>query len=636
MKISLNIKHLIAAAVSSVLVSGCASSGNDTASHEQSAVKNERRPNFVWLVSEDNSMHYLKHFFKTGTETPNIEALADEGLTFTNAYSNAPVCSVARTTLATSMYLPRLGAQYHRAYKEVAMPEGTQLFHQYLRDAGYYVTNRSKTDYNMAVNDKKTWNASSKKASWKGRKDADQPFFHFETIFISHESRLQFSEKTYKKEVGKTDLGSIQLADYHPDTELFKFTHAKYHQKIQEVDQRVGELVTELEKDGLLDDTFIFYFSDHGGVLPRGKGYIYDSGVHIPLVVKVPKNFRHLVDGKAGETVDGTVNFVDFGPTLLKLAGMEMPSHMDGKAFLGAGVDIDEVNQRETSLSYADRFDEKYDLVRTFKKGKYHYVRNYQSYLPDGLQNNYRYKMLAYNEWRKLHNANQLSSVQDQFYQTKPAEALFDTEADPHEVNNLADDPKYASVLKEMQQSLQSEIKALPDLGFYPESYLAKHSADNPVQFAEAHKAEIAELIDVADLSLLPFTQAEAKIIAALKSDNQMKRYWGLIVSSGFASKSPQLVKTAKALLKDDSVYVRLRALEYLGMIGEHNPYPDLLNIVNTTKDSILLVEALGVVSYFKERHEDQYTLNPALIKPLVNGNKGIAARLLFLKGSKK
>jgi arylsulfatase A-like enzyme len=191
-------------------------------------------------------------------------------------------------------------------------------------------------------------------------------------------------------------------------------------------------------------------------VLPRGKGYAYESGLHIPLVVRVPEKFRSLspweFGGESGTRVDGFVSFVDFGPTLIKLAEASYPYELaDGRPFLGSGVSAESVDARQTSFGYADRFDEKYDLVRTLRSGKYEYVRSYQPFNVDGLHNNYRYIMLAYREWRERFRAGLLNDVQSQFFQPRAPEALYDVEADPHESMNLAGDPKYAEVLKSLR-----------------------------------------------------------------------------------------------------------------------------------------------------------------------------------------
>ena len=175
------------------------------------------------------------------------------------------------------------------------------------------------------------------------------------------------------------------------------------------------------------EDTFVFYFGDHGGVLPRSKGYAYESGLHVPLVVRVPKNFKYLVKCEPGHREKGFVEFVDFGPTILNLSGAEIPGGIDGKPFLGEGA-----GTRNYTFNYADRFDEKYDFVRWIRKGKYSYQRNFQPFNFDALQNDYRYRQLAFEEWRQLYKKGKLNAIQRQFFETRPVEALYDIEADPH------------------------------------------------------------------------------------------------------------------------------------------------------------------------------------------------------------
>ncbi|MBC8876137.1 MAG: sulfatase-like hydrolase/transferase [Planctomycetes bacterium] len=589
------------------------------------------RPNVVWIVSEDNSVHYLEHFFTGGAKAPNIEALAKHGLTFDNAFSNGPVCSVARTTLATACYGPRIGTQFHRKYKMAPMPEGLRMFPAYLRDAGYYTTNNSKKDYN-AIEGKSVWDESSKNASWRNRPDKSQPFFHMQSHPPSHESSLHFNQATYENEKTATDPDSVRLADYFPDTPLFRYTHARYHDRMAIIDGIVGDTVAKLKEDGLFEDTFIFYFGDHGGVLPRSKGYVYESGLHVPLVVRVPENFKHLVDAEMGSRIDGFVSFIDFGPTTLQLAGVDVPGQVDGRPFLGKGVSMDEVNSRDESFGYADRFDEKYDLIRSLRKGKYQYIRNYQPYLPDGLQNNYRYKMLAYKEWRELFKAGKLSGPQLQFFQSKPVEALFDVEADPHEVNNLAGDPQYAEVLGELRSRLQQIVKGLPDLSFYPESYLVANAMKNPVKFGQSRKTEIAKLVDTADLALLPYEKAKPKLQEALESENAMIRYWGAMAASSFGEEAADLASCIRPLLKDDCPIVRVRAAEFLGIIGDQNPQPFLTEIVNTTQDSVLATEALNSVVFFRDFFSDRYPVDRSDFHPVSKGGD-IDDRLNYING---
>lgn len=590
----------------------------------------DSRPNFVWIVSEDNSIHYLAHFFEGGVSTPNIEAMASRGLTFTHAFSNAPVCSVARTTLATSCYAPRIAAQFHRPYRKVPLPNGLKMFPAYLRDGGYYTSNNRKKDYNF-IEPAGVWDESSRKASWRNRPDKDQPFFHMQSHNQSHESSLHFKRRQMADQSTSVDPQSVQLAGYHPDTPTFRYTQARYLDRMKTIDEIVGRTIEKLKQDGLLEDTFVFYFGDHGGVLPRGKGYVYESGLHVPLVVRVPKNFRHLVDGKDGERVGGFVSFIDFGPTVLQLAGLKVPAEVDGRPFLGNQVSMDEVNSRDVSLGYADRMDEKYDLVRTIRKGRFQYIRNYQPYLPDGLNNNYRYKSLAYQEWRQLFLAGKLKAVQRQFFEPKPVEQLFDCDADPHQINNLAGVIEHRRTLMDLRKRLNGQLKRLPDLSFYPESYLAKHAMPAPIEFGRQHRQEIGQLVDLADLALMPFEQVETPLRRALKSQNSMERYWAATCCAVFGKRASGLATEVRALLTDVEPTVRIRAAEFLGLTGSQNPQPILTRIVNETEDPIVATEALNAVVLFRDFH--QYPTRRSDFRPRCQG-ADIERRLNYLNGT--
>ena len=588
------------------------------------------RPNVVWIVSEDNSHNYLRHFFKDGAPAPNIEALAAHGVTFDHAFSNAPVCSVARSTLATGCLGPRIGTQFHRRHTLATLPQGLKMFSEILRNAGYYTSNNSKTDYN-ATPSKDAWDESSGSASWRKRKSDDQPFFHMESHAQSHESSLHFSQQVFENEKTITDPASVKLADYFPDTAKFRYTHARYHDRMTVIDEIVGSTVAKLKEDGLLEDTFVFYFGDHGGVLPRGKGYIYESGLHVPLVVRVPEKWKHLVDRKIGSRAQGFVSFIDFGPTVLNLAGVKVPEQMDGVPFLGEGVSAADVEARDESFGYADRFDEKYEFIRSLRKGKYQYIRYFQPFLPDGLQNNYRYRMLAFTEWRDLYNAGKLSGPQLQFFQGKPVEQLFDTEADPHEVNNLASNPDHADVLKDLRARLASQLRALPDLSFYPESKLVS-IMDDPVGFGQKHKAEIAQMADVHDLALLPFSEVKAQIAAALKSKNVWLRYSAAMTCSEIGKDAVSLVEEAAPLLKDESLVVRIRVAEFLGLINKLDPQPLLTSIVNETTNPVEAGEALNSIVYFRDCHQPAYALDASMLKPQTKGDI-ITRRIDYLNG---
>ena len=559
-----------------------------------------KRPNVVFLVSEDNSIHYLK-LYGYEASTPNIEALAKDGLTFNHAFSNSPVCSVARSTLATAMLAPRGGFQYHRKSAMAKLPPGYKPWSAMLRKAGYFATNQRKTDYNFVHDMKELWDKGPANAAWRARPSKDTPFFHMQSFAQSHESSLHFPQSVMDNQKTVHDPAKVKLAPYFPDTPTFRYTHARYLDRMQVIDQQVGGVVKKLEEDGLLEDTFIFYFGDHGGVLPRGKGYACESGLHVPLVVRIPANFKHLVDHKRGSRTDGFVSFIDFGPTVLHLAGLKPNPLTDGKAFLGKGISARDLAGRDETFGYADRFDEKYDLVRFMRKGKYTYIRNLQGFYPDALQNNYRYKMLAYTEWRELYKAGKLNAAQSQFHQRRPAEQLFDVEADPHEINNLSENPKYAKVLSQLREGMKKKLRQINDLSFYPESHMVKAALGNGQAYGKKYDGEIDRLADISDLALVPFTEAKSGLTKAMASGNPWERYWGCITAAVHGEDAKALVPNARELLGDKNLMVRMRAAEFLGSIKAMDPMPALLSVLNNATTEQELMLTFNAVVYLRD-----------------------------------
>ena len=539
------------------------------------------KPNFVWIISEDNSIHYLNHFFPDGADTPNIKKMAMHGVTFDNAFSNAPVCSVARSTLITSCYAPRIGSQYHRRSVMATMPEGLKMFPAYLKEIGYYTTNRSKTDYNL-IQGKGVWDQSSRKAHWKNRKN-NQPFFHKASYAISHESSLHFKKEAIKNQPTEHDPGKVKLAPYHPDTKTFRYTQARYQDNIVKIDNVVGGIIDELKNDDLLEKTFVFYFGDHGGVLPRSKGYAFETGLHVPLVVRIPKNFKHLVKYSTNYREAGFVEFIDFGPTLLNLAGIKIPDVIDGIPFMGKGS-----KTREFTFNYADRFDEKYDFVRWIRKGRYSYQRNFQPFNFDALQNDYRYKQLAFTEWRDLFQQGKLNDIQKQFFEARAPEALYDINKDPYETKNLAKDPELKGILGEMRKIMQSQMQQINDLSFYPEPVMVKEAMKNPSGYGIEKTHEIKEMSKIAALQLLPFSEVVEPLERALTSVNPWFRYWGCIVATSHGQNSQKLTNIISKMAGSDSEpLVRARAAEYLGVNQKENPFPFIKNALKMSSSEV-------------------------------------------------
>ncbi|GAB5560475.1 MAG: sulfatase [Synoicihabitans sp.] len=571
------------------------------------------RPNIVWIVSEDNGATHLRLYNPQGAPTPHIESLAAEGITFDHAFSNAPVCSVARSTLISSSYGPRIGTQFHRRSALVPLPQNHRMFPAYLRDAGYYTSNNSKEDYN-AFKAPDVWDESSGKASYRNRKKG-QSFFHVQNFGTTHEGQLFFTAEQMANEPTKIDPATVRVPDYLPDTPLFRYTVARYLDLQMKMDAEVGEFIAQLEADGVLDNTIIFYYGDHGGIMPRSKGYAYETGLHVPLVIRTPAKWQKLVHKQPGTRDDTFVSFVDFGATVLNLAGVDVPDAFDGRPFLGRGVHTLLLAERDEVFGYADRFDEKTDFVRTLRRGNFKYMRNYTPFTVDMLHNNYRYRQLAYREWRRLYRADELTPEQAQFFEPRAPEALYDISKDPDEINNLADDPAYRDVLNNLRWRLTTRLKGMPDLSFYPESILTTTAWQNPTQFGQDHQAEIARLIDIANLAVMPFAKAQPKIAAALASTNPWERYWGLIVCSSFAEEASDFYVRASHLAKtDDTTHVRVRAAEFLGITKAANPVPLLQHELAESTDSVETMLILNTVVLLQDHFGYKFKINDRTI----------------------
>ncbi|WP_343329630.1 sulfatase [Polaribacter staleyi] len=589
-----------------------------------------KRPNIVWIVSEDNSKHYLKLYDKTGAETPNIEKLAETGVVFNHAFSNTPVCSAARSTLIASSFGPRLGTHYHRKMKKVPMPKGVMMFPAYLKKAGYYTTNNAKEDYNI-ITGEAVWDNSSKKATWRDRKP-NQPFFHVYNIGTTHEGQMHFTAADVKAGT-KTDPSKMFVQPNHPQTNLFKYSVARYHDKIQEMDGQLGKVVADLKKDGLYDDTFIFYYGDHGGVLPGSKGYINEMGLHVPLVVHIPSKYKDLVAVKAGSRNDAFVSFVDFGATVLNLAGIKTPKGMDGKPFLGKGVSEKDLDKRDETFSYTNRMDEKYDMVRAVRKGEYKYARNYEPFNFDGLMNNYRYQQLGYQQWAQFYKEGKLNKNQSKFFEPKQPEELYNVEVDPYELDNLATKPAYKKALKKLRKNLNKRVSNMPDLSFYPEFYLINNAFDNPVAFGQKHKKEIQKYIKTSNLMLLAFNKAKSKLQKGLQSSDPWMRYWSLISCSAFGAEAKEFSPLIKAISKNDSQLInKVRAAEFLGLTKAQNPTEVMTQALYESNDgaeALLILNSIVLMEDCKAHYA--FNIDESKLKRNVLDEPQVLRRLKYL-----
>lgn len=557
----------------------------------------EKRPNIVWLISEDNSKNYLSLYHSSGANMPNIEGLAEQGIVYLNAYSNSPVCSTARSTLATGHYAPALNMQNHRTFVKTPLTKAQKPLSKLLSDHGYYTTNKAKEDYNFIVSS--PWNVSAKSAHWRNRKPT-QAFFHVQSFGTTHESSLHF---TYNKP--DADLPSNMTFPYQnlANTKLMENTVLRYKKQHERLDSQIGKIIKELQESNVLDDTFVFYFGDHGGVLPFSKGFLYETGLSIPMVLHIPKNFRHLVHKDHLKQRDSKqlVSLVDMAPTVLALAGIPAPKAYDGHDFLTVARDVDS----EAVFGYADRFDEKYDIVRSVRIGDYKYIRYYQPYYTDSLYNNYRYKQAAYGQMKQLYREGRLSPRLHKFFQTRPAEALYNLSQDPQEQQNIATQADQQKTLKQLRDTLQQQLHRSHDMGLLPESYLIQQLSDKySVQQLQQHAEIMAQLRELADLQLGTYDAAKPHILKALASANQWHRVWGLIVLNSFTQQlSAQLWQNVQNMMdKDTSLYVKSRAYELLVNGNKIASAQPLLEFYQQSQQPAQQLEFLNIATHAYEQ----------------------------------
>ncbi len=575
------------------------SNSSDMEKYGASGSKQEaERPNIVWIMGEDCSKHWFKLFDNDyGIETPNINSLAKDGLMFSNTFCNVAVCSAARSSLISSCYPSRAGLQWHRRIEFANLPDGLERFPKYMRDAGYYTTNSTKTDYNCTGAG--AWdNAAAGVYAWRDRPSPDMPFFHVRTFTISHESKVRG-----KLSSPQTSLDSVKLYPVHPDTRQFRKTYATYFDRIRDLDRLVGDMVKAIKEDGLYDNTFIFFIGDNGGTMPGSKGYITETGLHVPLVVHVPERFKHLSPQGQGGKISGFVSFVDFGATSLNLAGIEIPAGMDGRPFLGKGISPADLNARDEVLCSSDRFDELYLLVRSFRKGKYKYVRNYEPFVPYSLQNNYRMGIQSFVQWRDMFKAGNLTAAQALFFEPRSGHELYDLEKDPFETNNLAEKPEYASVLSEMQKKLYDRVVSMPDLGIIPESvFLKENGIKDPGEYGRENKARIRRYVDIADLMLKPYGEARNGIISAIKSSDPIARFWSMTVCAAFGNTAIEFEKEAIEMSGDSSPLTRVRAMVFLAEMGsEYKIEPVIKRALQDCSHGAETLKILGDVVHLQD-----------------------------------
>ena len=538
------------------------------------------QPNILWIVSEDNSP-FLGCYGDTIAITPNIDRLAEEGILFENAFANAPVCAPSRSTLITGMYPTSLGSQHMRS--SVRVPENVRFFPKYLKDAGYYTTLRIKRDYNIPKQDG-TWDKDNfwhMKDALEG-KEKDQPFFMFYNTWMTHEGKVQdeVSLPSYFKSTFENDSNlnsllqsfsdfntqAIIIPKYQPDIPEMRDAWALYYKAMQMMDYEVGRIIQYLKENNLLENTIIFYSSDHGGVLGRSKRFNYESGLRIPMIVWAPDKYKHLVANINEKRTNRMISFVDMAPTILSLAGIEKPEYMHGKAFLG------EYAQKKDTIAFGfrGRMDEAYDIVRTVRTKQYRYIRNYMPYRPNGQHIEFLWKAKSIQAWEEQYENGFCNEMQSAFFESRPPEELYDIVNDPDNIHNLANNAEYLSQLIQLRNINRKFVRKYSDTGFFPEGELWQRSNEGSIAYKEivdTNKDELIAAINAAEKATLNPKLEDVKLM--LENKFPTVRFWGatgcIILEDGAMSLKDQLIH----LLNDNSGDVAVTSAEALYLLGE-------------------------------------------------------------------
>ena len=434
----------------------------------------EERPNILWISVEDISAN-LGCYGDPHASTPNLDKLATEGAKFTRAFTHAPVCAIVRSGIITGVYPVSIGSQHMRS--RIVTPPHIRCFTEYLRASGYFCTNRSKTDYQFEPPFTAWDRQGNRHQDWRERTDG-QPFFSVINLTCCHESQIRHGEKKHEQVLAKLkpeqhhdpDKVASTLPKYIPDTPAARKNWAWYHDNISEMDRQAGEILQRLEDDGLTDNTIVLFWSDHGMGMPRGKRWPYDSGTHVPVIVRWPEQI------KAGSTRNDLVTTMDFPSTMLALAGLDVPDYMHGRVFLGDRTEP----EPENLFYHRDRMDEGMDMIRSVRDRRYRYIRNFEPEKTYAQGIDYMDEMPAMQEWRRLNAEGKLVGGQKNWFaKPKPIEELYDTENDPYELNNLVANPDQGGRLARFRTALFDWQVAVRDTGLIPEPVLMQSMRKN-------------------------------------------------------------------------------------------------------------------------------------------------------------
>lgn len=577
------------------------------------------RPNLLWITSEDNGIKWVGCYGGVNTQTPNIDQLAKEGFRYTHCFDNAAVCAPTRSTWITGHYAISLGTQPMRSRYDIPHDK-VAYYPDLLKAAGYHVSNGGKTDYNIGSRpDKECWLVDGQRPKLQD----GQKFFRIKNIGDSHESNA-FPRKNGGKVLN--DPAKMVLHSYHPDLPEMRLTYATYADGVERMDRKVGEAIEELKQQGIYEDTIIVYCSDHGGVLPRSKRFLYSSGTHCPLIVRIPEKWKQFWPAqKPGMTVDRIVSFVDMPKTFLSLAGAEVPDNYQGRIFLGDGVET----APNYHLSFRERADECADNVRGMRDHRYAYIKNYMPWAANGQQLKYMWVMAGTKAWQQHYLDGKCDDITGRFFKPRPSEEFYDTDTDFDNINNLISDPAHQDKIAELKAAMRKKQLELYDSGLLPEGMRLRRAKSNDLTIYEmvrdTNLYPLAKYLDFADLALARDPANLPTFVETMNDADEGMRYWATCGLFLLEEQAQEAIGNLERATEDESPEVQMMAAYALHQwFGQDERAAEVLHTVKKKKD--IDKPLLGSIEKWIDAKQpgdlDSFITDWQIIGPFKDGNR--------------
>jgi arylsulfatase A-like enzyme len=556
------------------------------------------RPNIVWITIEDTSPDFIGCYGDAQAKTPNIDALAAEGVRFTNANSTNTVCSPSRAMIITGVRTAESGCGNHR--NALKIPSYVQGFASYVKSAGYFTSNNSKTDYNIS-NEKlfiqQNWTMQGNKADFAKRENKAQPFFSVFNIDESHQSRTMTNsyawyEKNVLNQLTQQEIiqpGNLTVPPFYKTNDNNRRNMARLYNSLQAMDKKVGQLIKKIKDEGEWDNTIVFFFGDHGQGMPRFKTNASRLGTQVPFVIRFPEKYKHLIKASANNTFNELVTFEDLAPTIISLTtGDAPPSYMKGRIFLG------DKKQPADNIFWGcrDNADEVIDMGRTIIKGDYMYVRIYYPHLPVLQREAYFDRSDMVKQMRNDFANGSLDSLQASIFKPRSAEYLFNIKTDRWETVNLATDKKYAALLAEMRKLNQRKIKSYNDVGFLHQTVIAQIDKTDTVLVWKNKHYSVAKYLPVAEM-VGRGKKYLAKQMSLLTDKDSVMRYWAVVGLRNQSTKDVNRALLLKAFVSEQSDFIKIELADLLFSKFNEAPALDwIVDVIARSSNSYIVRQA--------------------------------------------